>query len=69
MRLDKIYDEDFYAQQVAGSARSAAVAGLPRRPIGDDAIAETISRTGVQDEWHGPTEGPAPWRQPPRSHI
>ena len=29
-------------------------------PVVQEAIANTISRTGVQSEWHGPTEGPAP---------
>ena len=29
-------------------------------PVVAAAIANTIARTGVQDEWYGPTEGPAP---------
>lgn len=29
-------------------------------PVVQEAIANTIARTGVQAEWHGPTSGPAP---------
>ncbi|CAN5509105.1 hypothetical protein BH24CHL9_BH24CHL9_15070 [soil metagenome] len=29
-------------------------------PVVQEAIANTIARTGPQTEWHGPTEGPAP---------
>ena len=32
----------------------------PSDPVVQEAIANTIARTGVQTEWYGPTEGPAP---------
>jgi len=48
------------AQDAADPSWKPDAACVSEDPVVQEAISNTVSRTGPQTEWHGPTEGPAP---------